>query len=329
VAFSITHQIPNTNIIPQAKNICGAIGFAPYDVPGSKALGKKIANEFKKHPDYKAVIMENHGVVLGGTDMKDAYQRFETLEFCARTVINARILGHPNYLTDEQIDHHERALPTDFPYFMHVTYPSDERDIRDQIIKIVHRACHQGLMISSYGTVSVRWRGNDFLITPANIPRWEMEAEHILQIKDGKVEAGKQPSRSVALHQEIYQSNPKINSIILTQPPHIMGYCTSGVKFNVRTIPESWVFLKDIPLVPFGIQYEDNKRVAELLKTNPAVMLSNDSIVVTGDGLLNTFDRLEVAEFSAKSLIMGMSIGTLQPITDEEIEALRMAFHVE
>ena len=329
VAFSITHQIPNTNIIPQAKNICGAIGFAPYDVPGSKALGKKIANEFKKHPDYKAVIMENHGVVLGGTDMKDAYQRFETLEFCARTVINARILGHPNYLTDEQIDHHERALPTDFPYFMHVTYPSDERDIRDQIIKIVHRACHQGLMISSYGTVSVRWRGNDFLITPANIPRWEMEAEHILQIKDGKVEAGKKPSRSVALHQEIYQSNPKINSIILTQPPHIMGYCTSGVKFNVRTIPESWVFLKDIPLVPFGIQYEDNKRVAELLKTNPAVMLSNDSIVVTGDGLLNTFDRLEVAEFSAKSLIMGMSIGTLQPITDEEIEALRMAFHVE
>ena len=58
-------------------------------------------------------------------------------------------------------------------------------------------------------------------------------------------------------------------------------------------------------------------------------MLSNDSIVVIGDGLLNTFDRLEVAEFSAKSLIMGMSIGTLQPITDEEIEALRMAFHVE
>jgi L-fuculose-phosphate aldolase len=77
------------------------------------------------------------------------------------------------------------------------------------------------------------------------------------------------------------------------------------------------------------VQYEDNKRVAELLKTNPAVMLSNDSIVVTGDGLLHTFDRLEVAEFSAKSLIMGMSIGKLQPISDEEVEALRMAFHVE
>ena len=329
VAFSITHQIPDTNIIPQAKGICGTIGFAPYDVPGSKALGEKIANEFEIHSDYKAVIMENHGVVLCGDDMKDAYQRFETLEFCARTVINAQILGKPNYLTDEQIEQREKAFPSDFPHFMNATYPSDERDIREQIIKIVHRACDQGLMISSYGTVSVRWRGNDFLITPPGIPRWDMDTENIVQVKDGKVEAGKIPSRSVALHQEIYQSNPKINSIILTQPPHIMGFCTSGVKFNVRTIPESWIFLKDIPSVPFGMRYEDNKRISELLKSYPAVLMENDSIIVTGDGLLNTFDRLEVAEFSAKSLIMGMSIGTLQPISDDEVEALREAFHVE
>ena len=211
---------------------------------------------------------------------------------------------------------------------MNVTHPSDERDIRDQIIKIVHRACNQGLMISSYGTVSVRWRDNDFLITPPGIPRWDLEQENIVQVKDGKVEAGKIPSRSVALHQEIYQSNPKINSIILTQPPNIMGYCTSGVKFNVRTIPESWIFLRDVPTVPFGMQYEIT-RIAELLKVNPAILLSNDSILVTGDALLNTFDRLEVAEFSAKSLIMGMSIGTLQPITDEEVDTLRVAFNVE
>jgi L-fuculose-phosphate aldolase len=329
VAFSITHQIPNTNIIPQAKGVCGTIGFAKYDVPGSKNLGKKIAEEFRKHPDYKAVIMENHGVVLCGEDLKDAYQRFETLEFCARTVINAHILGTPNYLADEQIQQHEKAIPTDFPHFFNATYPSDEREIRDTMIKIIRRACDQGLMISSYGTVSVRWRNSDFLITPVGVPRWDMDAQDIVQVKDGKVEAGKVPSRSIALHLEIYQSNPKINSIILTQPPHLMGYCTSGVKLNVRTIPESWIFLKDIPSVPFGIQYEDNKRIAEILKTSPAVLLSNDSVIITGDGLLNTFDRLEVAEFSAKSLILGERIGKLQPISDDEVEALRVAFNVE
>ena len=329
VAFSITHQIPNTNIIPQAKGVCGKIGFAKYDVPGSKDLGKKIAEEFRKNPDYKAVIMENHGVVLCGEDLKDAYERFETLEFCGRTVINAHIVGKPIYLTDEQIVQHEKAIPTDLPHFMNITHPSDERSIRDLIINIVHRACDQGLMISSYGTVSVRWHNNDFLITPAGVSRWDMEIEDIVQIKDGKVEAGKVASRSVALHQEIYQSNPKINSIILTQPSHLMGFCTSGVKIDVRTIPESWIFLKDIPSVPFGTQYENFQMIAGLLQNYPAVLLSNDSVVVTGDGLLNTFDRLEVAEFSAKSLIMGERIGKLQPISDREVEDLRVAFNVQ
>ena len=329
VSFSITKQIPNTNIIPQAKSICGTIGFAPYDVPGSRQLGEKIAAEFASHADYKAVIMENHGVVLCGEDIMDAYQRFETLEFCARTLLNAKILGEPTCLTDRQIEQHERSIPADFPYFMDVTHPSDERAIRDQIVTIVRRACDQGLMISSYGTVSVRWRNNDFLITPPGIPRWDIEPSNIVQIRNGMVEAGKTPSRSVALHQAIYHTNPAINSIILTQPPHLMGFCTSGVRINVRTIPESWIFLKDIPTLRFGMQYESSMEVAQVLKTIPAVMLANDSVIVTGDGLLQTFDRLEVAEFSAKSLIMAASLGELSPITDEEIEDLRVAFHVQ
>jgi len=328
VSFSITKQIPNTNIIPQAKNICGRIGFAPYDVPGSSELGAKIADEFKKHHEYKAVIMENHGAVVYGEDMMDAYQRFETLEFCARTLINAKTLGEPTYLTDEQIEQHDRSLPVDFRHFMDFTYPSEERAIRDQIVNIVRRACDQGLMISSYGTVSVRWKNNDFLITPQGIPRWDIEPHHIVQIKNGMVEAGKTPSRSVALHQAIYQSNPRINSIIITQPPHLMGFCTSGIKFNVRTIPESWILLQDIPLITFGLQYDDNQQIVDMLKTRPAVLLANDSIVVTGDALLQTFDRLEVAEFSAKSLVMAASIGEVSPISDEEVEALRIAFNV-
>jgi L-fuculose-phosphate aldolase len=329
VSFSITKQIPNTNIIPQAKNICGTIGFAPYDVPGSENLGKKIASEFRKHHEYNAVIMENHGVVLCGEDMMDAYQRFETLEFCARTLVNAKILGEPTYLTDGQIEQHEHSLPVDFPVFMNVSYPPDERAIRSEIVTIVRRACDQGLMISSYGTVSVRWRGNDFLITPSGVPRWDIEPHNIVQIKNGMVEVGKIPSRSVALHQAIYQGNPKINSIILTQPPHLMGFCTSGTKFNVRTIPESWILLKDVPAARFGSQYENAQHIVDILRSVPAVLLANDSVVVTGDSLLQTFDRLEVAEFSAKSLVMANAIGTLSPISDSEVEDLRVAFRVE
>ena len=329
VTFSVVHQIPDTSIIPQARAVCGPVGFAEYALPGSELLGKKIVEEFKKNPDYKAVIMENHGVVLYGEDIADAYQRFETLELCARTILNAKTLGEPKYLTEEQINRHEMAVNTPFEHFMNVDHPSDERAIRTEICQIVRRACTQGLMCSSYGTASVRWRKNDFLITPSNVQRWDIDPEDIVQIKDGMVEAGKMASRSVALHQEIYRRNPKVNSIILTQSPALMGFCTTGVKFDVRTIPESWIFLQDIPTFPFGSQYDDRlSELADEFRKRPFVMLENDSAVVTGDKLINTFDRLEVADFSARSLILAAPLGSLKPITDAEIEDLRVAFHV-
>ena len=329
VTFSVVHQIPDTSIIPQARAVCGPVGFAEYALPGSELLGKKIVAEFKKNPDYKAVIMENHGVVLYGEDIADAYQRFETLELCARTILNAKTLGEPKYLSEEQITKHEMAVNTPFEHFMNVDHPSDERAIRTEICQIVRRACSQGLMCSSYGTASVRWKGNDFLITPANVQRWDIDPEDIVQIKDGMVEAGKMASRSVALHYEIYRHNPKVNSIILTQSPALMGFCTTGINFDVRTIPESWIFLQDIPTFPFGSQYDENLgRLADEFRQRPFVMLENDSVVVTGDKLINTFDRLEVADFSARSLILAAPLGSLKPITDSEIEDLRVAFHV-
>ena len=329
VTFSVVHEIPDTSIIPQARAVCGPVGFAEYALPGSELLGEKIVEEFKSNPEFKAVIMENHGVVLFGEDIADAYQRFETLELCARTILNAKTLGEPKYLTEEQINKHEMAVNTPFEHFMNVNHPSDERAIRTEICQIVRRACSQGLMCSSYGTASVRWRGNDFLITPSNVQRWDIDPEDIVQIKDGMVEAGKMASRSVALHYEIYRRNPKVNSIILTQSPALMGFCTTGVNFDVRTIPESWIFLQDIPTFPFGSQYDERlSALAEEFRHRPFVMLENDSVVVTGDKLINTFDRLEVADFSARSLILAAPLGTLKPITDAEIEDLRKAFHV-
>ncbi|TKG97078.1 class II aldolase/adducin family protein [Puteibacter caeruleilacunae] len=326
VSYSIVREIPNTNIIPQAREICGAIGYAPYGMPGSEELGEKIAAEFDGK-DNMAVIMENHGTVLGGSDLLDAYTRFETLEFCARTIINASAIGTPTYLNDEQINEFGKQIPHDIAHNESVAYPPEEREIRQNICSIVRRACDQGMMISSYGTVSVRWKDNDFLITPPNVARWDIMPEDIVQIKGGKAEPGKTPSRAFELHQKIYEQNPHINSIILTQPPHLMAYGTTGVKFDVRTIPESWIFLQDVPCVPFGTHFKGNDTIPELLSESvPAVLIANDSFIVTGDKLLQTFDRLEVAEFSAKSLVMGAPLGELKPINDEQIEDLRKNF---
>ncbi len=328
VSFSIVHEVPNPNIVAQARHVCGSIGYAGYELPGSEALGKIIADAFEGNDN--AIIMENHGIVVGGINMADAFQRFETLEFCARTILKGKRLGEPRYLSDHQIETFENQRSVrqiDMVEMDSVSYPSDEREKRTEICTIIQRACRQGLMISSYGTVSRRWRKNDFLITPTNVQRWDIQPDDIVQVKDEKHEPGKMPSRGVRLHQEIYKRNPGINSIIITQSHNLMAFGVTGTAFNVRTIPESWVFLQDVISVPFGSQFGDFNDILNILSENrPAVIIENDAALITGDTLLQTFDRLEIAEFSARSLIMGASLGRMIPINDEQVEELRRKF---
>lgn len=325
VSFSIARTIPDTNIISQAKHVCGPIGYAEYELPGSEALGSKIAKEFTR--GYNAVIMENHGTVVGGSDLVDTFQRFETLEFSARTILYGNSVGKPAYLNDDEINAFENQIPALLPEMDETVYSSAEREKRAEICKIVHRACTQGLMISSYGTISTRVDEDTFLITPTNVPRWDMVPEDIVQIKNGKREKGKVPSRSTYLHQDIYEKHPEINSIILTQSPYLMAFSVTGASFNVRTIPESWIFLQDVHTLDFGVQFNGRTEIPDIVsKSNPAVLVKNDCVVVTGNQLLQTFDYLEVAEFSAKSLVMCSSLGSMVPISNEQVEELRKAF---
>jgi L-fuculose-phosphate aldolase len=325
VSFSIVRTVPDTMMIAQARHICGPIGYAAYELPGSEELGVLIAKEFEK--GYKAIIMENHGTVVGGSDMADAFQRFETLELCAHTTLLASNIGQPKMLSEKQISEFEDLKNNQLPEMGSVSYPPSEQERRAEICRIVNRSCTQGLMISSYGTVSVRWEGNDFLITPTDQQRWELQPADIVQIKDMKREPGKKPSRSVRLHSEIYKRYPHINSIIITQPPHLMAFSITHEIIDVRTIPESWIFLRDVHNIPFGPQFNSFDEIFKRLDLDePAVILQNDAILVTGDKLLNTFDKLEVAEFSAKSIILGARLGKMIPINDEQVEGLRRRF---
>ena len=324
VAFSIVRKIPDTNIIPQAKHVCGSVGYAKYELPGSDKLGKSIASSFLD--GYDVVIMENHGVVVGGIDLAEAFQKFETLEFCARSTIEASAVGNVKSLDDEQINLFYNRK-SDLPEFVRVNTTSRELKLRGDLFRMVKRAYRQRLIISTYGTFSVRMDDNDFLITPYGKDRYYITREDIVLIKEGKRERGKVPSRSSLLHYRIYRDHPEINSIMTAQSPFVMAYCVTGQAFDTRTIPESYIMLRDIPLVPFGDQFKEGEEINAMIgKDMPIVLLENDSILVTGSSLLETFDRLEVAEFTARSLTRSRPLGNMVAITDKEVNELRKKF---
>jgi L-fuculose-phosphate aldolase len=262
VSFSITRQIPDTNIIPQANRICGKVGYARYALPGSEQLGKNIAYTFAE--GFNVVLLENHGVVTGGTDLLNAFHRMETLEFCARTLIQAKRLGNISTLNEQQIsffDHRQKKLPE----FEVTVHSSRERELRKDIVEIVHRACDRFLMISTEGVVSSRIDDDTFLITPTGMGRRSFEVQDIVLIKNDQREKGKNPSRSVLLHSTIYKQNKDVSCIISSQTPNALAYAIVDHKLNTRTIPESYMVLRDIQIIPYGKQYKKPEKIAEMI----------------------------------------------------------------
>ena len=225
VAYSIVRKIPNTSIIPNVKFTCGDITIAKYGLPGSTDLGEKIAEEFKK--GFNTVVLENHGVVVGANSMSDAFKSFETLDFCARLEIEATRIGKPTSLSDEQITWYKNKQVLKMDEFIANKISSEEKAARRDMCNLIHRAYHQELFTSTQGTYSQRLDNDSFIINPHGKDRKYLEPEDLVRINGEYKELGKEPSRSVELHREIYKQHPHVNSIILAHPPNIMAFVVS------------------------------------------------------------------------------------------------------
>src|SRR5437764_1102226 len=325
VAFSLAHEVPNTRLFHQAWRICGAVGFAPYRLPGSEALGAIVADTFAQ--GFDCVILENHGVVTAGLSLQDAFRRFETLEFTAKTIIKARLLGGDvRFLSDDELEQETRRagaldeLPAGAP-------SSAENEVRRRLSEFIRRAYRQRLFISTQGSYSARVDASSFVITPYQVDRGVVEVEDLVLVHDGRSESGKRPSRAAGIHDAIYRRHPQAGAIVNAYPVNATAFSVTGLPLDTRTIPESYVVVREVARAPFGVQFGDGRELASMVgPRRPCAVLENDGVLVTGADVLEAFDRLEVLESTAEAIINCRAVGPLKPLGDEVTRELDQAF---
>ncbi|MBQ8769256.1 MAG: class II aldolase/adducin family protein [Oscillospiraceae bacterium] len=328
VSFSIVRKLPDMELLPSVQKVCHDLRIATYAVPGSDQLGDNIGKCFAEGSDI--VILENHGVCIGAETMFAAFQKFETLDYTANLEILAKRIGKVKSLPDEAIRMTETTTHLKMDDFIPNSHTSEELAARRDMITLIRRSYRQGLFTATHGTYSVRLSDGSFLITPFGMDRAYLEEDNLVRVKSGMKELGKTPSRAVGLHQEIYDANPNIRAVLLAHPVHAMAFAVTDAKFDPRTIPESYILLRDVKRIPYGKIYTDQKETAKVFTEScPAVMVENDCVIVTGESLLKAFDRLEVMESTAHSIINSTAIGDIVHITQDEVEDLKVAFNLK
>ena len=327
VSFSIVRKSPDLNLLTSVQKMCPELKIATYAVPGSNQLGENIGKCFAENCDM--VLLENHGVCIGAPDMFTAFQRFETLEYTANLEILAKRIGTPRALTDQAYKLSQTTNHTKLDDFIPGTHSVEELAARRDMITLIRRSYKQGLFTATHGTYSVRLSDGSFIITPFGMDRAYLEEDDLVRVKAGMKEMGKIPSRAVMLHEKIYAYNPEISAVLLAHPVHAMAFAVTDTQFDPRTIPESYILLRDVKRITYEEYYSKQDMIAEYFgAAHPAAMVENNCVIVTGATLLQAFDRLEVMESTAHSIINASAVGQIVHISPEEVEDLKEAFNL-
>ncbi len=328
VAFSIVRKIPDMGLTPFSWLECGKVGMAKYAMTGSQELGDRIAEVFRQGCD--AAMLENHGIVVGARNLPEAFGKFETMEYAARTHLHGAALGKLNPLPFETLEKCRAGQDFRLEAFEPEGYSSEEKTARGEICAFAARAYRQGLLTSVQGSFSSRVDPDRFAVTPRGKDRLYLEPEDLVAVDGGRREAGKEPDATAALHRAIYQAHPAVGSIIMCQPRHAMAFAVTDEPLDSKTIPESYIMMRDIPRFSGLTALARPEEIAAMFnESTPIVLAENDCLIVTGPTMLNAFDRLEVTEYSAMSIIMSKSQGEIIPIDEKGLEEIRKGFNLK
>ena len=316
VAFSMVGRVPETALLPGADAVCGKIAFAKYEIPGSEKLGKVIAAEFAAGAD--SVIMENHGAVVCADSLSNAFHRFETLDLLARIGVElGEARGAEAIPAASAIDTGAKpAAPSSY-----------ECERREELALFTRRAARQRLLIGGFALLSSRLGDDDFLTTCHPFDPAFFDAADAVRVTGGRAAGSVAPAAAAV--RAVYRAMPQVRSVIFAAAPHIMAFAASGRAFDSRTIPESYIMLRDVPRLSAAEFAADPEAAARLLSpTHPALLVESRGLMTIGATLTEAFDRLEVGDFTAHCLLLADRVGAFSPIgpaaVDELIEAFKL-----
>ena len=283
-------------------------------------MGRAAGPAFAKGSN--CVILENHGAVVAASHCREAFARLETLEFSARSLARAAMLGDL---------HKPRRPPTPTPG----DRPADpaagewsdsagaQRQRRESLCGFVRRTYERGLIAGAQGGFSVRVDDRSFAITPvdADLERVFNSPDDLLRVS---IRSDRPRGPAAAVHRAIYAAHARIEAVIDAAPVNATAFSVTEASLETRTIPESVMLLGKLADVPYELLENAPGEVAEIVSPQrPAALVRNRGVLISGVSLVDAFDRLEVLEAAAESVIMARSVGDLRPMSDEAVAELQ------
>ena len=204
---------------------------------------------------------------------------------------------------------------------------SNERFLRDEILRIGALCYERHLLVALDGNLSVRLSDDLILCTQAGCHKGMLQDDHLVVIDlEGKKVRGKgEPTSEMAMHLACYRERPDIEAVVHAHPPTCIAFTVAGISMARCVLPEVVLTLGAVPTLSYETTGTEvlGAKVGEAIRGNDAVMMDRHGAVCVGSSLLDAFCKLETMEHMAKIMKAARDLGGIQDLPAEESVRLR------
>lgn len=207
---------------------------------------------------------------------------------------------------------------------------SKEQALREEICDVGGSLYQRGYTVGSAGNISARL-DDGWLITPTDACLGRLDPAAIAKVnRAGEWVSGDKPSKTLALHRQVYDRNPSVGGVVHTHSTHLVALTLAGVWQPDDILPPLTPYqvmkVGHIPLI--GYQRPGSPRVAEqvaqLANRVRGVMLERLGPVVWESSVAKASYALEELEETARLWLM--SHPRPQPLDQAALDELRESF---
>ncbi|MDQ7978407.1 aldolase [Paraburkholderia sp. SARCC-3016] len=205
-----------------------------------------------------------------------------------------------------------------------------ESRAREEIARIGADLYSRRYTVGSAGNISARLE-DGWLITPTDACLGHLDPAKIAKVgRDGEWVSGDKPSKTLALHRGVYDTNPEMHGVVHTHSTNLVALTLAGVWKQSDVLPPITPYyvmkVGHIPLIPYCRPGDPSvaERVRTLANDVRGVLLERLGPVVWGASVSQAAWALEELEETAQLWLM--TDPRPAPLTDAQIDELRSTF---
>ena len=147
----------------------------------------------------------------------------------------------------------------------------------------------------------------------------------MLDLSGNVTEGSGKASKEYPMHRAIYEKRQDAGAVIHTHPVYATAFAMAGKNIPDNHLIETRMMLKKTALAGYATPgtVEMAEVIVPYIEEYNAILLQNHGALTVGTDLMDAFNRMEVLESIAKTIILSKAVGEPVLISEENLAKMK------